>query len=112
MSQQSPSASKKSNLHKITVRNRPGSEDRTTTGANTQVLLDGVPLKGASFFKFEVKAAKVAKVTIEMYAIVDLDINAELEKKDEKPSGLTSQGKPINVYTLSSMFPDMIAKKE
>ncbi len=70
MSHQSP-------FHKIQVKNRSEFENQTTTGASAQIFIDGKPLKGVSFFKFEVKPCKVAKITIEMYANVELEIDLD-----------------------------------
>jgi hypothetical protein len=102
-----------SKVQKITIRNRPGAEGKTTCGSNTQVLLDGVPIRGASFVKFEVHAAKMAKVTIEMFAEVELEIEAELEKHEKESTKLVNaKGKPIGIYTLSSYFPQAIVYKK
>lgn len=59
------------NIPVLKVRNRkPG----ITTGANTQVTLDGKPLNNLSFLKIEIGARKVAKVMMEMYVEVDVEI--------------------------------------
>lgn len=73
-----------SKIHKIQVRNKPGAEGKLTTGPNVEVLLDGNNLKGASFLKFEVGAKKVAKVLIELYAEIEVDVNVELGEKELK----------------------------
>lgn len=62
-------------FHKIQVRNRYPDQPGAMTGARTEVLIDGVPFKGITFFKFEAKAAKVNKVLIEMFADVELDLD-------------------------------------
>lgn len=62
---------------KIEIRQKEGSEDQIMTGANTQILLDGKPLKGVTGVKFEVNARGVAKVTLEMYANVKVIGNIE-----------------------------------
>jgi hypothetical protein len=55
----------------LKVRNKkPG----ITTGANTEVTLDGKPLTNISFLKIEIRARKVAKVMMEMYVEVDAEI--------------------------------------
>lgn len=92
----------KSNVHKIEVRRRPGSEGTVMTGATTQVFLDGKLLVGAYFFKFEVHARKVAKVTIEMFAEVTIDEGTLLLNE---PVLKNSKGKPIAPYVLSSFGP-------
>lgn len=61
--------------HKITVRNKnPGT---ISTGMNTEVLIDGKPLKYARFVKIEVKANGVAKVILEVLGEVDIELDAE-----------------------------------
>lgn len=60
-------------VHKLTIRNKPGTEGQPTRGMNTDIFLDGKPLRGASFIKFEVGAKKMAKVMIELYAEVEVD---------------------------------------
>jgi hypothetical protein len=92
-------------VNKIRVCNRPGSEDRLTVGANTQILLNDNPVEGVSFFKFEVKATKMAKVTMEMYAEVDIDINAELELVSSEPTEYSIGDKKLDLHTLSNYGP-------
>lgn len=89
-------------VHKIEVRNRAGGEGKLTTGANTEILLDGKPLQGITFFKFEAKPSKIAKVCIEMVAEVGIDLNAKLNLSDPKPTEFVAEGKPLELYTLSS----------
>lgn len=102
-----------SKVQKITIRNRPGAEGKITSGGNTQVLLDGVPIRGATFVKFEVHAAKLAKVTVEMFAEVEMEIEAELEKHEKEHAKLVDvKGKPISLYALSSYFPHRLAYKK
>lgn len=102
-----------SKVQKITIRNRPGTEGKCTSGMNTQVLLDGVPIRGACFVKFEVHAAKTAKVTIEMYAEVELEADVELERHEKESTKLlNAKGKPLNLYTLSSPYPQVTAYKK
>ena len=38
------------NIHKITVRNKSEDPDKISTGFNTEVLIDGQPLKGVRTF--------------------------------------------------------------
>lgn len=54
----------KQSLPLIEVRQREDSESKVMTGANTVLLVDGKPLKGAQSFAFEVSAKGVAKATI------------------------------------------------
>lgn len=65
-------------LHKLQLRQRPGTENKISTGMNTQVFLDGRPIS-ASFIKIEANAKKVTKVLLEIYAHVDVDLNLDLE---------------------------------
>jgi hypothetical protein len=74
-------------IHKIQVRNKPGAKGKITVGANTEVLLDGKPLKGAKSIKIQIQAKKVAKVVIELYAEVEADIKAFTHKKKTAAGG-------------------------
>lgn len=103
----------KSKVSKITIRNRPGAEGAITVGANTEILLDGKRLGGASFVKFEVHARKVAKVTIEMYAEVEVEANVPLQIVKEVDTGnVSAKGKTVVRRTLSSYTPTAIDKKK
>jgi hypothetical protein len=56
----------------LKIRNKnPGS---ISTGANTIVELDGRKLGNVSFIKIDIKARKVAKVTMELFAEVDIEV--------------------------------------
>lgn len=108
----------KAKMHKIEVRRRPISEGEGSTvqtGANTQVFMDGKLLKGVTFFKFEVKAAGVAKVMMEMYADVDIEIETSLPRKELKSTGarLLRDGgsKALGVYEIGSYHPKDIVEK-
>lgn len=60
------------NIPVLKVRSKkPGA----TTGASTEVHLDGKKLGNLSFLKIEIKARKVAKVQMEMF--VELDVELE-----------------------------------
>lgn len=97
----------------IEVRRRPGSEGTIQTGATTQVFMDGKLLGGCYFFKFEVHSRKVAKVTMELYATVDIDADVDLnEPMVEETDMVTHSGKPVNIYTLSSYCPKAIVFKK
>lgn len=107
--------SQSNKVNKITIRNRPGAEGKLTVGANTQILFNDQPIGGACFVKFEVHARKVAKVTIEMFAEVEIEANVEeLQVVKEKDTGaITSKGKALVRRTLSSYAPVAIdIKKE
>jgi hypothetical protein len=55
----------------LKVRNlHPG----VTSGANVDVTLDGKKLNNLSFLKMEIHARKLAKVTMEMYVELDVEI--------------------------------------
>lgn len=63
-------------FHKLTVRMRDGMTGTTagiSTGGNTEVLLDGQPLKGIKYLKCEFKPAKVTKIVLELVGEVDIE---------------------------------------
>jgi len=71
-------------LHRIQVRNKAAGSGKVMTGASTEVLLDGVPFRGVTFLKFEVKAKGVAKVLVEMFADVEIDAELPLDVREAK----------------------------
>lgn len=82
-------------MNKLTIKQKEESKGKVMTGANTEVLLNGKPLPGLTGIKFEVKAASIAKVTLEMIAEVDIQgdfvigqfqkvFKKDLEEKDER----------------------------
>lgn len=84
-------------VSKLTVRNKaPGT---ISTGANTEVLLDGKPLKGVSFLKIEIKPKNVTKVTMEMYCEVEVEADVDLQKTWVNPDEEIKIGDAI--YVLS-----------
>lgn len=101
-------------IQKITIRNRDGAEDKLSVGANMQVLLDGEPIRGATFVKFEVHSKKVAKVTIELYAEVEIDANVFEPQviKVKETNSRTLDGKALARHTLSSYEPVAIDIKK
>lgn len=102
-------ADQKMKVHKLRIKNKPDREGKLSTGATMEVTLDGQPLRGVSFFKFEVKAAGVAKVMIEMFAEVDVEVEAALDKKKLKGTGYkTSNGKALGIYELGNFHPKEI----
>lgn len=60
-------------MDKLSIKQKEEAKGKAMTGANTQVTLNGKPLRGCTGIKFEVQAASVAKVTIEMIAEVDIE---------------------------------------
>lgn len=100
-------------VSKISLRPRPGTENQISTGANTQVYLDDQLIKGASFIKIEVGAKKVAKVMIELYALVDAELYTTLEEGTKRKTGFhdNGSGKPLAQYELSSYSPKRIIAK-
>lgn len=71
-------------MHKITIKNK--SPGKPLTGASTELLLDGKPLKGVVDFTLDITPRDVAKITIEMLAdveMVDVEIG-NLERKSKK----------------------------
>jgi len=67
--------------HKLTVKSKaPGT---ISTGANTEILLDGKPLKLVKFLKLEFHSKRVTKVQLEMYVdIEEIDVFPDLENHD------------------------------
>jgi hypothetical protein len=73
---------KKGVPHKILVKNKnPGT---ISTGMNTEVFVDGKPLKYVTFIKFEIKPRGVAKVVIEMLADIELEVETENDPSKSK----------------------------
>lgn len=93
-----------SKFHRIKVCNRSGAEDQITTGFNTQIFIDGILLKGVKSIKIEVATGEVAKVTIEMVGIVDLEVNSELDEPKVLPF-ITSLEKLKNSDDIVDMYP-------
>jgi len=100
----------KTKTQKIKVCKRPDSGE-LTSGFNCQVFLDDVPLKFVKSLRFEVEAGSMAKVTMVMYGDFDLEIDTELEKSEPTSTDYVSNGKPVNLYTLSSPFPAFVAEE-
>lgn len=71
-------------LHKLSIRQR--NPDQICTGANTLLELDGMPLKGVTFLKLEIKSAKVAKVLLEMVMNLD-EIEAQIGELEVRSLG-------------------------
>jgi hypothetical protein len=102
-----------SKFNKITIRNKLGAEDQTSKGANMEILLDGKKLDGAYFAKFEVHARKVAKVTIEMYAEVEIEANVETETNRRESDELVHlDGRPMGIHAISNYSPVAIVRKK
>ena len=68
-------------LHKLTIRNKePG---QISKGANTEILLDGKPLKMVKFLKLEFHPRRLTKVQLEMYVdLEDVEVVPTLENYD------------------------------
>lgn len=60
-------------MHKIEVKNK--TTDKVSTGANTELYIDGQKAKGVKSFKYEVQANGVGVVTIEYFAHVEIECN-------------------------------------
>jgi hypothetical protein len=90
-------SNKKSPYPVITIRQREGTEGQLMAGRNTQVLLDGVPVRSATYVKLEIKSTKLAKVTLELYATVDEiegmfdDIRIRQDRRAEKSEAESEQ---------------------
>jgi len=64
------------NAPKLVIRNKtPG----LSTGMNVEVFLDDKKLTTLSFLKIELKAKRVAKVMMEMYVELDVEMEAHPE---------------------------------
>lgn len=88
-------------LSKIHISNKNPGE--ISTGANTQIEIDGNPLKGVTYLKIEVKPGKVAKITMEMVVSID-DIELDADMK------LVGQKHPVKLVQTISKFESDIVK--
>jgi hypothetical protein len=69
-------------IPKLKIRNKePG---RISKGANTIITLDNIVLPTVSFLKIEIKAAKIAKVMMEMYVDLDIELDTKPNIKEVK----------------------------
>jgi hypothetical protein len=98
--------------HHLVIRPRKGAEGQTSTGANTEVLLDGKVLAGCHFVKFEANARKVTKVQLEIYACVECEANVHLEQQPDEETGMTMKGKNVVLRQIGSYNPTGIATKK
>lgn len=74
-------------LHKVSIKRKPGAEGSITTGANTIIEVDGKPLQGCTFLKFELKPNRVGKLTIELIADVEVDeLDLEIFDRSTPPA--------------------------
>ena len=62
-------------VQKIEVKNK--SKNHVSTGANTEIYIDGQLAKGVKSFKYEDNAGGVGVVTIEYYADVQIESNID-----------------------------------
>jgi len=62
-------------MHKFEV--KPRDPEKISTGANTEVWMDGKKLSGCTGFKFEVTAKGVAEITLTMLASVNILASTE-----------------------------------
>lgn len=93
-------------VSKVQIRNNPEAAGRISTGANTQLFIDGNRIDGVSFFKYEVKAGKVPKLLIEMYAEVEIDADLEVDKtRMQNTQFVNLQGQPFSVWHIGSLHP-------
>lgn len=97
----------------LKVRQRTSAQSKVATGANVEIFLDDKKLNNISFLKIDLKAAKVAKVTMEMYVQLDVDlpINEMIEQKIASVEGYTMDGKPLAIKTIGNYEPIGIAIK-
>ena len=67
-------------FHKLSIRQKPGTEGQVSQGSNTLVELDGKPLKGVKFLKAEFHSRRLTKVSIDMYVeLGEVDAFLDLE---------------------------------
>ncbi len=94
-------------FHRLTFKRREGTPDKApTTGGNTEIHLDGEKLRSVAAATIVLSARGVAKVTLEMFAKVDLDLNVEADFVDsEEP---LRAGQPQVGGTDSLCPPDCI----
>jgi hypothetical protein len=82
-------------ISKLCIKNRaPGT---ISTGANTEVTLDGQPVRGVTFLKIEVKPKNILKVTMEMYCEVEVEADVQLEQTTINPDEEVKIGDAIYV---------------
>lgn len=79
----------KSNVHSIRVKQKPSGSSNISTGGNTEIFLDGVPLKGVTFLKFQFKAKAVTKVKLEMLVKID-EIEGNYQLGNYGPTGVNN----------------------
>lgn len=100
---------KKGAISKLVIKNRaPGT---ISTGANTEVTIDGLPLKAVSFLKLEFKPGNVVKVCLEMYCEVEVDVDVKLEELANLPNEEIKIGKNLYVLGKYEMVGVPISKK-
>lgn len=88
-------------VSKIRISNKKPGE--ISTGANTQIELDGQKLSGVTFLKIELKPGRVAKVSMEMcVSIDDIEIDTDLK--------LTGQKTPVKLVQTISKFESDVVK--
>jgi hypothetical protein len=58
---------KMSTVHSFELRPRKGAEGKLTVGANTELWMDGVKMKGVRSANIAISAAGVAVLTLEVY---------------------------------------------
>lgn len=69
--------------HFIELRNREGTEAEISTGHNTAVFIDGMPLHGITRLEIVAQYGQTTKVIIELDAEVDAKVKAEIEYPTE-----------------------------
>jgi len=63
----------------LEIHNRPGAENQLTCGNNVEVLLDGKPIPGLFGASFQIVRCDLAKVTLELWANIKVDVNVKPE---------------------------------
>ena len=91
-------------LHSIKVRQKPGTEGKLSTGINTEIFLDGMPLRGVSFLKFEFKPSKPTKIQLEVLAHVEeIEGNHEIDT-----SGMTLESNRDQLAYAHTYFESLL----
>lgn len=64
----------------LEIKQRKGSDKSIMVGANTIILIDGKPLRGAQAVKFEVNAGGIAKATVTLIGRFNLTGRSKIVK--------------------------------
>ena len=65
-------------IHKFVIRNREGSKENASIGANTEVLLDGKVLEGVMGLKYEIRGGGLGTLTLDFIGDIVAELNLPL----------------------------------